>query len=69
MTDCPGCTVKPPSLSADTLKNIGTNICRIPEDQLDESSLNQRKKLGFIAKKKGNIKSSKKAEEDKKQDD
>jgi hypothetical protein len=62
---CLGCSVKQPVMSADLLKSIGSNICQIPEEQLDEETLNKNKTRG-IAKKKTSNKPSKEDEDEKK---
>jgi hypothetical protein len=41
--NCLGCSVKPPVMSADLLKSIGSNICQIPEEQLDGDSTTRRR--------------------------
>lgn len=66
VANCLGCSVKPPIMTAELLKNIGSNLCQIPLDQLNEESLTKKKKTGTIGKKKTNSKASKDEEGDKK---
>jgi hypothetical protein len=64
--NCLGCSVKQPVMSADLLKSIGSNICQIPKEQLDEETLNKKKKTRGIAKKKTSNKPSKEDKDEKK---
>jgi hypothetical protein len=66
VANCLGCSAKPPTMSADLLKSIGSNICQIPEEQLDVETLNKKKKTGVIAKKTTSSKPSKEDEDEKK---
>lgn len=68
--NCPGCSSKPPILSATSLKKIGTSICHMKEEDMEELNLMGKSSVEPIGKrsKKGNG-DKKKSREDKKQDD
>lgn len=53
VANCLGCKGQPPTLSADTLQEIGVNMCQINADEIDEATLSRKKKPKPIAKKKG----------------
>ena len=50
--NCFCCTLNPPTLSLDLMKNIGTNICQIDPSQLEEGIMSKKKKTKPIGKKK-----------------
>lgn len=58
VANCLGCNLDPPTLSLDTLKNIGVNMCQRKPELLEEGPMN-KKKPKPIAKKKGISKYSK----------
>lgn len=68
--NCPGCSSKPPILSAAALEKIGTNVCQLKEEDMEELTLMVKSSVEPIGKrsKKGNG-DKKKNREDKKQDD
>lgn len=62
-----GCSMKPPNMTADLLKKIGSSICQILLNQLEEEeALSMKKKIGSVGNKKSIGKPSQDDEEDKK---
>lgn len=57
-----GCSSDIPTLSSQALKKIGTSLCDLQEEQLDEQVLMSKKKVEPVGKK---IKKSKKGKDDK----
>ena len=51
ITNCLGCKVQPPTLFIATLQAIGTEMCQINPEEVDEAVLNKRKKPKPIKKK------------------
>lgn len=49
--NCIGCSSGPPTLSLDTIKEIGTGLCQLQEEELEESTLMGRNKQEPIGKK------------------
>jgi len=65
IANCLGCSVKPPILQEEQLRNIGTSLCQIPQDQLEEGALNKKKKVGAVGKKKSSVKIPQNEDDDK----
>lgn len=64
--NCLGCSSKPPTLSPATLKKIGTCLCQLAEEQLEEQALLNKKKMEPVGKKlKKDVEDKKKDQEDK----
>lgn len=49
--NCLGCSNDPPIMSPRTLKKIGTSMCQLQEEQLEEQALLSKKKLEPMGKK------------------
>ena len=49
--DCPACATKPPTLSHYAIKKIGTALCQLKEDEINELTLTESSKLEPISKK------------------
>ena len=49
--NCLGCSADPPTLSTSTIKNIGTSLCNLQEDQLEEHVPIGKKKMEPVGKK------------------
>lgn len=49
--NCLGCSSEPPILYPHSLKKIGTSLCQLQEDQLDEHLLMTKNKLEPVGKK------------------
>lgn len=64
LANCLGCNLEPPTLSLDTLQNIGTKICQLSTEEVEEAALNSKKKPKPIAKKKGKNNGNKDEAED-----
>jgi hypothetical protein len=62
--NCPGCNSEPPTLSPAILKKIGTSMCDLQDDQLQEQILRSKKKVEPVGKK-----LKKRKDEEKKHDD
>lgn len=64
-----GCSADPPTLSPSTIKKIGTSLCNLPEDLLEEQVLAGKKKMEPVGKKlKKNKEDKKKNDNDKNED-
>lgn len=64
LANCLGCNLEPPTLSLDTLQNIGTKMCQLSTEEVEEATLNRKKKSKPISKNKGNSTGSKDEAED-----
>lgn len=49
--NCLGCSVKPPTLSTSALRKIGSSICQIDQELLDDQTLLKKKKMDPVGKK------------------
>ena len=63
ITNCLGCKVQPPTLFIATLQAIGTEMCQINPEEVDEAVLNKRKKPKPIKKKGKNKENDDEAED------
>ena len=53
LANCLGCNLEPPTLSLDTLQNIGTKMCQLSTEEVEEATLSRKKKAKPISKRRG----------------
>ena len=66
--NCLRCTSKPPTLSLVVLKKIGTSMCQMKEDQLEDLTLMAKKKMELVRKKPKKTNDDKMKEQEEKDD-